>query len=747
MGLFSSEYRTTVGTQVSRVIADKSLPNAVKTGTISAILAPGQDSSIPDYIMDELVFGLGAKAERLYKYGAGDYIYGLPSGQYTSQSKGRAEAQAILDAQHTSPVLIEYCNLGPPNDLHIGWTRLIQDYGWNPTTNELPVLSAQEGVPVYLHNLEVVIPTALASSFPDGVLDAWGPPATAGWTPTRNISSAAAGALRAPSPVVLENAAASDYVRVTAIWQKTVEVSGPESSYGQVITFTGTHTIAVTGFDSNADYFHVRYVVDDQVHFWMYRCGEGTYPTLDALFETPFETNGTYFPFIYLRFNKQNGAADPASQDYLSSRRITKYLGMDYDTVCEAVDSNPDIGAVEQALVMFAVPANTANQMELRYLFDYLDRLYLSQENTFQLASQAQTYSTFANDPNVNRHTIIIQDKRFKMALSHTGLFKRRRGGSIGAVGTHTMSTGSTPYDDTYTDSETGLSVQVQRDLKYHVYRRQITAGLYEEITVNQLQMLYRVLDGYYSTADETDDILLIPLDRSITQDYSITDREELYSRSLHYVFNSAQVTEIAWYQTGFFQLVMLVVAIVIAVKTGQFEHIGAALAGSTAAAMTLLTNLLIGLAISYGMKLFVKAVGGELGMLLAVVAAAMAMYKGFEFGSLKGAPWADELLFLSNGLSKAVTSFYAEEMRHLLQDYSSMLDYQKQLTDELNTAQKLLEGDNIMSPFVIFGEKPEDFFNRTVHSGNIGILGIQAISNYVDNALKLPELHESITA
>jgi hypothetical protein len=47
----------------------------------------------------------------------------------------------------------------------------------------------------------------------------------------------------------------------------------------------------------------------------------------------------------------------------------------------------------------------------------------------------------------------------------------------------------------------------------------------------------------------------------------------------------------------------------------------------------------------------------------------------------------------------------------------------------------------------VIFGEAPEEYFNRTVHSGNVGILGIKAISDYVDNALKLPELHETIEA
>jgi hypothetical protein len=311
------------------------------------------------------------------------------------------------------------------------------------------------------------------------------------------------------------------------------------------------------------------------------------------------------------------------------------------------------------------------------------------------------------------------------------------------------MGTGSTITESKFFDIETQQETTAQKVIKHHFYRRQVTAGLYVEITVAQLQMLYYVISGYTVTADETDDILMIPLDQSITESYTLTEREELYARALYYVFNSVSVQtyHVSWYQTGLFQAVIFVVAVVIAVKTGQFKLIGAALAGDALAAVALLKSIVILVAFQEGMKLFVKAVGGDVAMTLAVIAAVVAVYKGYAAGSIKAAPWAKELLFVANGLSKQVASYYAEEIQNLMEDYSKTLDYQKQLEDELNTAQKLLEGDNIMSPFVIFGESPEDYFNRTAHSGNVGIVGIQAISNYVDNALKLPELHESITA
>lgn len=43
------------------------------------------------------------------------------------------------------------------------------------------------------------------------------------------------------------------------------------------------------------------------------------------------------------------------------------------------------------------------------------------------------------------------------------------------------------------------------------------------------------------------------------------------------------------------------------------------------------------------------------------------------------------------------------------------------------------------------FGESPTNYFNRTVHAGNIGIHGLDTIENYCSMALRLPELEQTI--
>ena len=68
-----------------------------------------------------------------------------------------------------------------------------------------------------------------------------------------------------------------------------------------------------------------------------------------------------------------------------------------------------------------------------------------------------------------------------------------------------------------------------------------------------------------------------------------------------------------------------------------------------------------------------------------------------------------------------------------------------KEEQKKLDEANKLLENSNWMTPLIIFGEKPHDFYQRTVHSGNIGVLGLDAISEFVDVSLQLPKLTDTL--
>ena len=62
-----------------------------------------------------------------------------------------------------------------------------------------------------------------------------------------------------------------------------------------------------------------------------------------------------------------------------------------------------------------------------------------------------------------------------------------------------------------------------------------------------------------------------------------------------------------------------------------------------------------------------------------------------------------------------------------------------------IENAKELLENQNILSPYVIFGEKPEQFFARTLGSSGLNTMGLEFPRTYVETALTLPSINSSI--
>ena len=125
----------------------------------------------------------------------------------------------------------------------------------------------------------------------------------------------------------------------------------------------------------------------------------------------------------------------------------------------------------------------------------------------------------------------------------------------------------------------------------------------------------------------------------------------------------------------------------------------------------------------------------------IAIVAIVYGGYELFQNG-VKGAPFAGDMLMLSTGLSKAIMEV---KFSDLLDEAKMLQTYEEEKSKELETADDLLGKESRLDPFVIFGEKPDEYFNRTVHYGNIGTLGITAISSYVDVALTLPKIQDTL--
>lgn len=745
MSIFGSRKKTTVGTSVARVIEDDMVSNSIKQGAVQAIM--DRSSATTDYVMEELVSGLATRADRFYRFGRDKYQYGLPSAQAMSTITGRPVVENALRAAVGEFTSISYYKLGAINLLHVGWMKLVNEYGYDSTDNTMTV----DGRKVWLVNMQPVVVESNFGEIENGSMDVWGTPPSAGESPAKKWAISNYGILDVPPAFIIDSTATEDHVRVTYCW----EVDDAKESEGIIIPIKKveeqTMTLSMAGFSDSANYFQIRYMQGGKAGYWTYQLNSGVNPQVEAIFDTPSSEAGTYFPWGYFRFDKKAENADTHSVAFRNSKQLLNTLSMNLDELCTSINENPDIADVEQAMLMMAVPANTKNEMERKYLFDWFSQMYIAAKATDGAADNpAVPLIRKGLDKGLNQTSIILRDKRFKMAISFTSIIKRRVAGKIGNPGEHDSGMNKANVTNKAFDQETQTDVAWITQVPTHYYRRQITENVYEELLITGLKSVYWIWGDYTDTADETEDILLIPLDYDITSKYQMFDKEELYARSLHYIFNSRVVTKLKWYQTGIFKAVLIVVSIVIMVfniAAGMKALSTALAAGATLSALAYMVLIAVVkyVLVTVAVRLFVKVVGVRIAFIAAILAAVTGMYQAIDAGSIAGAPWSSELLNVSTSLSKALDREIGMEFDALKAEADEFEKYKDTQTQLLEKAEDLLNGTIRLDPMTIWGESPNDFYQRTVHSGNIGMVGIEAVSSFVDMRLTLPKLTDTL--
>ena len=732
MSIFGSRKKTSVGTSVARVIADDALPDSIKQGSVQAMMV--KSTATTDYVMEELVSGLATRVDRYYRYGRDKYIYGLPASQAMSSITGRSVVENALATAVGKVDSISYYKLGALNLLHIGWMKLVADYGYNSTDNTFTV----NGQKVYLANIQPVVVESNFGEIENGSMDVWGPKPTAGYTPKKVISGPYE-ALAVPPAFIIDANASSDHVLVTYCWEV------PETKAINEATLV----LSLDGFSDSANYFQIRYITGGKAGYWTYRLNSGVNPAVEAIFDTPSTKAGTFLPWGYFRFDKKPINANTQSTEFKNSEQLFKTINMNLDEITDSIHENPDIADVEQAMMMMAVPANTKSEVERKYLFDFFSQMFIAAKATDGAADNPTIPLVRKGlDKGLNQTSIVLRDKRFKMALSFNSISKRRLAGKLGKVGAHDSGT-TLRTDSTNVVGDNGATIKWNTSVPTHYYRRQVSENVYEELSVTGLKMVYWVFGDYTTTADETDDILMVPLDYEITSKYQMFEREELYARSLHYIFNSRIVTKLKWYQTGIFKAVLAVVSIVIMVFNiaAGLKALSVALTAGvtlTGLAYMALVAVIKYVLITVAVRLFVKVVGVRIAFLVAVVAAVTGMYQVIQAGGVKGAPWAKDLLALSSNMTKNIQRSIGLEFDALKAEADAFEKYKDTKIELLEKTQDLLNGTVRLDPIIIWGETPDEFYQRTVHSGNIGIVGIEAVASFVETSLTLPKLSDT---
>ena len=165
MGLGTTKKKLVAYTAIQRLIADDDITTSSKIGLLKYQAATSEstrislkDKSLAEYLRESAKDALPARYRKAYNYAnTGQYAYGLPTADSIDiQSTDiNAVIKDYIETSLSRTVTMVYANIGDANYYHFLWHKLINNYGYNPTTNELTTFSSSVGFPCYLNTAKL----------------------------------------------------------------------------------------------------------------------------------------------------------------------------------------------------------------------------------------------------------------------------------------------------------------------------------------------------------------------------------------------------------------------------------------------------------------------------------------------------------------------------------------------------------------------------------------------------------------
>lgn len=500
------------------------------------------------------------------------------------------------------------------------------------------------------------------------------------------------------------------------------------------------------------DYFQVCFTYPISggvaINYFTYQYGSGEYPDLDGITSTTVTDFGKGFPRMYFRLNgtRMDSDGQSSSKAYRDSIRLGNKLDLPWLEVSEQIyGSLSSVSKIRDVCLVQCIPANTDSPIEEEYLFNYFRVLYnLRLPMTFKPSQPVDEFVTWSV-----HEGCLIQSKDGATTIGNTmsALGYRQITGVIGPVGTTQSGTGTgVRYIRSITSNNDGETEEkyTATDVKYHYYRFQTTVTHYAEVRVYELTGTVMV-GGKTVSKDGTDENTVIPLDYAFRKMFSAHERETLYARASRILICTEYTVKTKWYQTGIFQAVVIVVAVVLSWWTGgaSMTLVGAVTAAASAIGAMVVMSLLS--------KYVFSKLGGAFAIIATVVAVAVAIYTGYIAVSGTTGPFsvtAMQMMQVSNVAFQAAQSAQQgaieKEMQKIarledeIEDKQASLDAaQKELNNPYNTIEdgvllKAIQG------YVYLGEKPNEYFSRTLNT-NIGVETSNLVDMYYSQSLEAP--------
>jgi hypothetical protein len=698
MGFFSST-KVTVAANTQPIIA--STPNIPAQSVMTAI---NKNRDIGTDLVGAYANGIAINMFQYRRYGLTNYYLGLPQGSSELVMTTEYKVAAIIEAEVGQPVTVVSNVLEVSEPKYFAYPYMQANYAWDSLTNVMT-----------------------------------NPPPYTGPSASNPVIVTA----------IFLDAVATENTKLT------IELRGTTTAGREYDYFVD---VIIPGMVVNEYYYHTVYVLTNAAtaarYFWNYRISSNVHPELKP--PTGHDLNSPYFPVVPIRENNVDKTNDDGSAEFNQRKRILSIIDIDIANIGEAIKGTPaepneDIANLDHSYIHIGVNLQDSSQTVIRYLHDYFT--YLGAVSP----GLKDSYDKYFSGPNSDNkkspppmEKIIIKDNYFHVEICFSYAETTIVTGNIGIINFATRTNIVKP--------KLRLGDYGSMELSEVIFRKQLTPTTYEETKVVGLMHINYVYKKHTvdTTVEESlvagNGNFIVPVNISVANSLGMVVANELYYSSIQITFLVYDERKLKWYETGFGQLLIIIVAVAIniyAFGTGSSltsAILGAGVADSIPLAALIIVDVILSYVIQAGFILLAEYIPPELAFALAAIAG---VYAATSLGITTTLPYATEALNIAVGISGASVDLEQKKIAEELEQ--NTLDYTKNMQSVEDMEQELLgpvqiSALDVLNLYTDIGVPvnyiiPDSFYYQAVHNKNPGRETIEAVHNYTENSLSLPTL------
>ena len=491
-----------------------------------------------------------------------------------------------------------------------------------------------------------------------------------------------------------------------------------------------------------------------------YAMTSGVHLELEALIPNTID-DSEVFPIVPLRRGTVTVKADNIGTSifvtqhiYDTSQTLLNFIGLRLEDLTQAIESNGDIGLIQDAFILFGVNVYTQSIPGIKVLYRLFSEIY-----PLQIVDKVRYdyHTSLNNDTAPPINTWGISEQSYNLVFDFNYISFNSVIGSIGPVGAYTNNVtilANTPVVPEQTNDEgTVIEREHGNDPRsYITLRNQINATTYEEYQIHGVRMstvivttgteaMAKIIELEAEAPDDKRKSAIIPLANYQLTGLSPIEVEQVLTESLIMSVYAKDSQYLEYYETKSFSSLFTAIALFLTIIS----------LGKASSLIALAKALFVQLALKYTLEeiLSHNISPAAKGLVIAAYAYASAKNLSNAAGGAFDLLSAETLLALTNAVTEAANIDTAIRADALQEDIDAFQSLVAKKEEELEAA--LSKYDDIASPLDPYDarklfvqntyESPTSFYERTIHNTNPGVASLDQIQDYYKIQLRLPEL------